>query len=222
MKRIRTVLLVVSIFFALTTVGLLCLYFASQATPEFYAEVLPLESKEADEWGKQLERSIVELQNDIEEGERWQLELQDQQINGWLTSDLPEKFPGTLPADLLEPRVVFQDGQVLVACRLKTAFMSTVLSLVLEPFLTDDAGQFAIRIRRLRAGRVPLPMKSTLERISAGSARAQVPLRWSHDEGDPVAVIRLPDDAGRPPRRVEIDTLEIRDGRLTARGRFVN
>ena len=131
------------------------------------------------------------------------------------------KFPGTLPNDIQEPRVVFQEGKVLIACRLRTPITTTVLSLVLEPYLTEEPQQIAIRITRLRAGRLPLPMKRTLERVSAAAAQAGLALQWTQDEGDPVAVVRLPTDQGKPPRSVAVESLQVENGQLSVRGRLV-
>jgi hypothetical protein len=221
-SRIRVLLLAISVLAASIAVCLFCVYRASQAVPEFYRETLPLDTSQADQLGKQLEQRVLSLHNDLQESQRWQLVVSDQQVNGWIASDLPEKFPGTLPSDIQQPRVVFQEGKVLIACRCKTVVMTTVLSLVLEPYLTEEREQIAIRITRLRAGRVPLPMKRTLERVSAAAAQAGLDLQWTQDQGDPVAVVRLPTDQGESPRSVSLESLRVENGRLSVRGRLAD
>ena len=164
---------------------------------------------------------MLQLNNEVREGPRWELIVRDEQINGWITSDLPRKFPEALPDDVQEPRVAFQEGKVLVACRLSTPISTTVLSLEMEPYLTDQPQQIAIRITRLRAGRLPLPLKRTLERLSAAAAKAGLGLQSSQDAGKPVAVVRLPTDSGKPPRNVALESLQVQNGQLSAHGRMV-
>ncbi len=99
--------------------------------------------------------------------------------------------------------------------------LTTVLSLALEPYLTDDPHQIAIRITKLRAGRVPMPMKRTLEQLSSAAGRAGVKLQWSQDSGDPVAILRLPRNFGEPARSVVVESLRVEDGRLSVGGRLM-
>ncbi len=47
----------------------------------------------------------------------WSAVFTDEQINGWLAADLPEKFPQLLPPEIQDPRVVFAPGQLQLACR---------------------------------------------------------------------------------------------------------
>lgn len=222
MKRVRIGLLVASSFVIVTAVALFCLYSASQSVPDFYARTLPVEAARAAEAGKQAEQAVLELHNDLERGDRWELTLSDEQINGWLASDLQQKFPDTLPADVHDPRVVFEEGKILIACRLESRLITTVLSLVLEPYLTDDSQQIAVRITRLRAGRLPLPLKGILERVSAAAAASDLNLQWSQDGGDPVAVINLSNEAADPQRKVAVESLQVSDGRLQVNGRLAD
>jgi hypothetical protein len=164
---------------------------------------------------------VLDLHNDLQRSQRWELSVRDEQINGWIASDLQAKFPGTLPSDIQQPRVVFQEGKVLIGCRLRTAITTTVLSLVLEPYLTEEPQQIAIRLIRLRAGRLPLPMKQTLQRVSAGAAQAGLTLQWTQDNGHPVALLRLPKDQATPPRSVAVESLQVENGQLLVRGRLV-
>ena len=221
MKRVRFGLLAASSFVVVTAITLFWLYSASQSVPDFYARTLPFEAARAAEAGKQAEREVLELHNDLERGARWELTLSDEQVNGWLVSDLQQKFPHTLPDDVHDPRVVFEDGKILIACRLESHLITTVLSLALEPYLTDDPQQIAVRITRLRAGRLPLPLKGILDRVSAASAASELDLQWSQDGGDPVAVIHLSNDQADPQQKVAVESLQVSDGRLRVRGRLL-
>ncbi len=78
-------------------------YHAFRTTPAFYVAALPLPAGQVEAWGKELEREVAQLHNDVQAGGRWQLILTDQQINGWLIDDLPQKFPTAVPATCSSP-----------------------------------------------------------------------------------------------------------------------
>ena len=77
--------------------------------PEFYRAVLEVDQERAAANGFQLEQNLVRLQNAARTKQPWRVELTQEQINGWLVSDLPEKFPGSLPEQIQDPRVAIED-----------------------------------------------------------------------------------------------------------------
>ena len=158
------------------------------------------------------------MHNDLEQGESWELQLTDEQINGWLATDLPEKFPGLLPGEAEDPRVAFQAGMTHVACRLNTPKLKTVLSLVLDAYLTEETNQIAIRIDKARAGMVPVPLKGVLESVATAAEQSGLQLRWTLDDGDPVALIQFPTDREDLRSGVVIQSLQIDEGRITVTG----
>ena len=138
--------------------------------PDFYAEALSRSGESADQAGDALEQQMVTLHNELQSGESWELQMSDQQVNGWLATDLKQKFPQLLPAEIVEPRVVFREDAAHVACRLDTGKMSTVLSLKLQAYLTEQPNEVAIRIAHVRAGLLPVPLTQLLDRISGHGA----------------------------------------------------
>jgi hypothetical protein len=204
-------------FFGITVAGLVAasvvgLYRASQSVPDFYETALELESVAAGQAGDALERQVVEMANDLEEGDRWELVLTDQQVNGWLATDLTEKFPHLLPPQLQQPRVAFQGKTTFVACQLNSGKVSTVLSLQLDPYLTQRPNEIAVRVRRVRAGMLPVPLTKLLDQISEAAHRSGLSLRWSQVDGDPVALVALPVE--RPEIRSGVMLEHGRNGRL--------
>ena len=212
--------IVIGFFLLVAAIGatLLGLYRASQSVPDFYQAALEFEPEEADKAGDQLEQQVVQLHNDVQHGESWELQLTDEQINGWLATDLPEKFPGLLPGEVEQPRVAFEDGMTHIACRLNTPKLKTVLSLALDTYLTEEPNEIAIRIDKARAGLVPVPLKGVLESVVAAAKQSGLRLRWTQEDGDPIALIQFPTDREDLRPGVVIRTVLVEEGKITVTG----
>ena len=193
-------------------------YRASQSVPDFYQEALVIEIEAARKAGDELEHQIFSAQNQFEDSAAWQLVLTDEQINGWLSTDLNEKFPQLLPTEASEPRVNFVDGQVQIACRINTSKLSTVLSVTIEAYLTDCPNEIAIRFHKVRAGSLPVPLTELLDEISTSGHGVGILVRWTQQAGDPVALIELPTERNERRRGVVLKQLCIFEGRIEMLG----
>lgn len=196
------------------------IYQASQSVPQFYQEALTLKPAEADRAGEELERHVLSLQNELQDRQPdWQLRVTDQQINGWLSSDLHEKFPELLPKDVENPRIQFDDGNASIACRLKVGQISVVLSILLQAYLTDQPNEIAIQVEHVRAGKLPVPLHNLLDQIAAAALDSGVVVRWSQHNGDPVALIRLPASGDtRNSNNLVLQQLNVKPGELQVAG----
>ena len=203
----------------LTIVILIGIYRASQVVPSFYEEALAVQSNIAVQAGDELEQNVVGITGDIEQGASWQLVLTDQQINGWLASDLQEKFPALLPSDVHEPRVAFKDRVAHVACRIAAANVSTVLSFKLDAYVTDRQNEVAVRVYEVRAGRLPVPLTKMLDQITSAARQSGLSMRWSHLDGDPVALIALPVEQPEARPGVVLDRLDVATGTSSSAAR---
>jgi hypothetical protein len=217
-RRYRPILLLLaalSIFAAFSSLGL---YRASQSVPDFYEEALQFDHQAANIAGEELEQKVVALHNELEAGPNWELCLTDQQVNGWLAADFIEKFPSLLPPEVKEPRVSFQDNAAHVACRVDSGKMSSVLSLKLQAYLTDQPNEIAVRVSQVRAGMLPVPLAKVLDRVSAAALKSGFHLRWAQQDGDPVAVVALPTERPDVRNDVLVETLQIGSGLLRIAG----
>ncbi|MDZ7617375.1 MAG: hypothetical protein U1E05_10240, partial [Patescibacteria group bacterium] len=81
----------------------------------------------------------------------------------------------------------------------------------------DEPNVLGLRFRKARAGIVPLPMGSIVEQIEKASRDWELKLTWRQTDGDPVALITLPEtlDDGRVLR---LEHVEVRDGEFHAAG----
>ncbi|MCA9148202.1 MAG: hypothetical protein KDA92_02820 [Planctomycetales bacterium] len=218
MRYLRRILSVIIGICIIGCVMLYSLYRASQSVPEFYLEALESEPASATIASDELQRHVLELRQELQHGENWELALTDEQVNGWLATDLPEKFPGLLPSQLEAPRVAFRDDAIRVACRVNLGKLKAVASFKLIPTLTEDPNKLAVRLSGVKAGRLPLPLESILAQVSTAASRSGIPLEWTNDAGDPVAVVTIPTERPELRRGVVVQSLTVMDGGFRVAG----
>jgi hypothetical protein len=204
----------------LASVALWCVVAASRRAPEFYRQALAASPAALAQDGQRFEHDALDLHNQLQEEGHWQALLTQDEINGWLATDLPAKFPKLLPPGVSQPRLAIEDGKFRVAVHYQRGRVDTVLSLTGEAYLTAQPNEVAVRLDAARAGLVPVPLARFIDEISAHAARADLPLRWSEVRGAPVALLRVPlnlNDDGK--RQVLLDRVELQDATLLLAGR---
>jgi hypothetical protein len=195
-------------------------YRATQQAPEFYVRQLKSEaSRRQRPTGDAFEKQALQLNNQIRKTDHWQARFTADEINAWLAVDLPQKFPDALPPDVQSPRVAIEAAMIQVACRVESPQFSSVVSLGVHPYVTSEPNVVALRVKQLRAGTLPLPLGRYLDRITEQCAQAGVPLRWSEEEGDPVALVTLPLAPEEFQNRlVRVEQIELIEGTLIVSG----
>lgn len=219
-KLVRLALVLVLLLTAGVAILLTAAYRATQHVPEFYQAALaqkPVEQKAA---ADQLERQVLQLHNEARKPGRWEARFSQEQINGWLAADLPVKFPGALPAGVSEPRVAIEPGRMQLAVRYDNGDVGTVVSLAGDVYLTDRPNEVAIHIEHVRAGAFPVPLAQFLDDIAERAGEAGLPIRWSEEDGDPVALVVLPLDREEfKGKQLHVESLEIAAGEIIVCGR---
>jgi hypothetical protein len=78
----------------------------------------------------------------------------------------------------------------------------------------------AIRVRKARAGALPLPLKGFLDRIADVALQSGLVLRWAQEDGDPVALFKIPSEhEDYLTQGVFLESVELRDGAVYLAGR---
>ena len=199
--------------------GAYWLYSASQDVPDFYSEALHIAPEAADVAGDEFSQNAVALAGSVREEGDWTAYFTDDQINGWLAADLPEKHPTLLPPEFSEPRVRILENQAQIGIRCKLGGISTVAWIDVSVSMTE-ACEAAVRFRRVRAGSLPLPQSEVLDAVSQVAADLGLVLRWTTIDDDPTAIMSLPplDERGL---RYELTRLKLADGKLLIAGRTI-
>lgn len=201
----------------IATIVLAAYYFLSQV-PDFYEQALAQQGIEQDRAGDEFEKQVLDLHNDVHEDHVWRAVFTDEQVNGWLATDLIEKFPRILPYGVSDPRVVINKDKIRLACRYIGHSLNSVVSVDLEVYVTDEPNVVAIQILRVRSGALPLPVSQVLSAISTAARRARVKLSWAQD-GTPVALVTVPTERPELDRLMLLDSIELREGEVELIGR---
>jgi hypothetical protein len=203
------------------------LHWAARQSPRFYEQSLARRPTDEGAGAERLEQQALALHNQLHHEGRFEVRFTEDEINGWLADELPQKFPRLLNSSLSQPRVAIEEGKLRLAVRYRTTSVDTVLSFAAEARLTGKPNELAIRVSQVRAGLVPVPLGSWLEDIQQRAARAGLSLKWSEEAGDPVALVRVPgeietDENDQPeddePHRFVLEDVRLEPGVLVVVG----
>jgi len=175
----------------LTLISLAALLFwAWHDVPDFYRAALAEDRSHDQIDSDEFLSHVSALTRSLHHHGKWRAAFTADQINGWLSFDLPHNHSQLLPAGFRDPRVTLTDQGAIIACTVGTGRWQTVLSLECDLYLADSQ-TVALRLDRLRAGKLPIPLAKVLGALTETAAQAGWRLDWRQASGDPVALIRL-------------------------------
>jgi hypothetical protein len=70
----------------------------------------------------------------------------------------------------------------------------------------------------VRAGALPLPVMQLADEIASTCERLSLPVRWTQQDGQPVAIVELHSDPSTEERQFFIDAIEFGDGEMYVAG----
>ena len=194
------------------------LYQSAQRLPDFYQAALEVDREQYEAAGDQFETQVLKLQNDLQIEGQWEAEFTEEQINGWLATDMPKKFPDSLPQNVRDPRIAIKPGKVKLAFKFESSRFSGVVVCEGDVYCTDKSNQLAVRIDDVKAGVVSLPVSRWLDELSEGISRSGFSMQWTEEDGKPVALITLPGDT-LGGGNVIIESIELLKGKVRLKGR---
>ena len=191
----------------------------TQYVPEFYARATKTPSLESDRASRQLAVEVEQLQVDAAMIGSWHATFGDDEINAWLTEELPKKFPQLLAKGASDPRIIIEDDRVLAAVRYKNRRIDTVISCELEVELTEEPNMLALRVKHLKAGALPLPLSNFLKGISKEAGKGDIDVRWDVTDAGPIALVTVPSEHPRyVSNPVIVESVQLVDGALILSG----
>ncbi len=193
-------------------------YWVSRQVPPFYAAALAQPTASVHQASDALLRETAALVSDLRKSGRWQAQFTADQINGWLADDLEKNHPSLLPATISEPRVAIENNRLMIGFRWQRPRWSVVVSLSADVYLREP-NVVAVRIRKVRAGGLPLPLKNVLHDLIAAGRSLDLQIEEQQIEGDPLLLITPPQDGDYGNLLVQLDSLELHDGQLYVAGR---
>ena len=213
-RRVRLILFVALGIAMTIAIVLLLLYVAARHEPAFYRRAMEIEPAVLEKASDRMLQQATALASAVKHEGHWEALFTAEQINGWLAVDMAQNHPTALPPMLHDPRVAITPREITIACRFEQGGVDTVLSLTVEPYVSEP-NVVALRIIAVRAGLVPAPLGGLLERLKDAGRGMPFRLSWLHADGDPVAVLSFPAGDDRPMR---IETLRLGDGEIYIAG----
>jgi hypothetical protein len=198
-------------------VSLFSIYEASRLVPEFYHEAISRDPIEQQEARDQFVVQATALASDLHRSGHWQSLFTADQINAWLALELATHYPDLLPDELRDPRISIRDREATIACRYESGGMAAVLSLTVDAYL-HEPNVLALRIRRARAGALPVPLAQVLDSISHAARELKLRLEWRKIQGDPVALITFDKKGGEAFEGLNLEAVELREDELFVSG----
>lgn len=198
-------------------------YQSAQIVPEYYQTLLEQPIEQLDAAGDAFESQVLELQNKVIETGDWQADFTQDQINGWLASDMPQKFPNSIPANVTQPRVSLDNNELKLVFRFESKRFSGIVEVSGDAYCTETLNQIAIRINFIKSGLISLPIEPWTERISTTMQKNNFPISWTEIDGDTIALISLPQKMSeQSDQKRIIESIEILDGQISLKGITLN
>ncbi len=213
LRRHRFAVLAVLVFLALLPLGL---RESLRYQPDFYRErvVIAPEVRKAN--AQQFASQSMQLRNDIMNEEKWEASFTDEEVNAWLAEDLIQHFADQLPEGVSEPRVAFEPDRAILAFQLDQGALRSVVWVVASVQVTAP-NELSLTLEKVRAGMVPVPYESLLDRVTEHVRARGVEVAW--DRSGPYPVAKLKYQPTRTRKDIRLEQLQFLQGRVRLSGR---
>ncbi len=187
--------------------------------PDFYLRAANESPADAEAARGRLRADVEKLKADAAEHGAWSAAFSDEEINAWLAEEVPKTLPRLLHSGGREPRILIEDGKVFAAARYQKDKMDTVISCEVEVELTEQPNVLAIRISKLRAGALPIPLEQFQKRITQELAKGEIDVQWDRTDSGPVALLKIPSERPEYVRTpVVVESVQLHNGHLVLAG----
>jgi hypothetical protein len=195
-------------------------YYAARQEQPYYEEALRAEPEALQRNGKELESRASVLYSDVKQVGQWRALFTDEQINGWLATQLVTILGGKMPDEMRDPRIATAPNKLTLGFRTRTKGVESVIS-VSASMLVTEFGDIGIRFESARAGALPLPVMAFADQLAATCKQAKLPVRWTNQNGYPIAIVAIASKAASDSRDFFVDSIELRTGEMYVAGHTV-
>jgi hypothetical protein len=216
-RKLRIAALCTSVVTACVLAILGGMYFAARHVRPFYEQALGLEPEVLQRGRRELESRATALYSDARQGGKWHALFTSEQINGWLATQLAESQVADIPSRIRDPRVAISPDVLTLGFRTFSRGVETVITVDASVFVTEE-GAVAIRLMSVRAGALPLPVMQLADEIATACDKLSLPVFWTQDAGQPIAIVELRSDASTNNQHFYIDLIEFGEGELYVAG----
>jgi hypothetical protein len=192
-------------------------YYAARQVQPFYTKALEIEPEVLERGSRELESRATALYSDARQQGQWQATFTAEQINGWLAKQVAENQGRDMPKNFRDPRIAITKESLTLGFRTTSGGVDTVITVHAGVFLTED-GSVAVRLMSVRAGALPLPIMRLADELAAACQRLSLPVRWTHQGTEPVALIEVQADPASDKPQLFIDAIELGESQLSVAG----
>jgi uncharacterized protein YpmS len=192
-------------------------YYATRQVRPFYKQALAIEPEVLERGSRELESRATALYSDARQQGQWHALFTAEQINGWLATQLASKENDTLPKNIRDPRVAIADDVLTLGFTTISGSVETIISVDASVFLTAE-GDVAIRLISVKAGALPLPVMQIADQLATACNKLSLPVRWTQQDGEPVALVELHSADSSDEHEFHIDTIDLGDSELYVSG----
>jgi hypothetical protein len=192
-------------------------YYAARQVRPFYEEALQVKPEVLERGSQELESRATALYSDAKQIGHWQALFTVDQINGWLATQLATDKGSQLPSNMHEPRVAIARDVLTLGFRTKSGGVETVISVDASVLLTKD-GDVGVRLMSVKAGALPLPIMQLADELATACKKLNLPVKWTQQQGRPIAIVNIANNASAANRDFYIDSIELRKGEMYVAG----
>jgi hypothetical protein len=192
-------------------------YYAARQVQPFYQQAIQIEPEVLERGSRELESRATALYSDARQQGQWHALFTAEQINGWLATQLAANQDRELPTNIRDPRVAIRTDALTLGFRTTSGGVDTVVAVDASVFLTEE-GSVAIRLKSVRAGALPLPVMRLADSLAEACQKLALPVRWTQQDGEPVALVETHGDPDSDKSRFYIDTIELGESELYVAG----
>jgi hypothetical protein len=192
-------------------------YYAARQVEPYYEEALRTEPEVLERGSRELESRATALYSDAKQIGHWQALFTVEQINGWLATQLAADKGSGLPSNMRDPRVAIARDRLTLGFRTKPGGVETVVSVDAAVLITAE-GNVGIRFMSVRAGALPLPVLQLADELAAACKKLKLPVRWTQENGCPIAIINVANSTSAENREFFIDSVELRNNEMYVAG----
>lgn len=175
---------------------------------------LPPKQRQAQ--AKRFVAQSLQLRNDVVNEPRWEARFSDEEVNAWLAEELLTTFADQIPAEVHDPRILFDDDQATLLFEVDRGPIRTVVTVQMRARVPED-NTVALTIEKIRAGLLPLPPDQFVRQIDNQAGFHGLEIRWGRDGRSPVAFLQY--RANPDKDRFVLERIQLLDGQLRMSGR---
>jgi hypothetical protein len=216
-RKVRIAVVCLLAVLGTLALGLWSVYRAARQVRPFYQQALALQPEVLERGRRELESQATALYSDARNAGAWQALFTDEQINGWLATQLVEGRAGKLPEGVRDPRVAIGPDTLTLGFATSQGGVETVVSVEAAVFLTEE-GTVAIHLKDVRAGALPLPILQVADELVTACHDLKLPVEWTQQDGQPIALVDVGNDISSGKRRLILDAIQLKQGELFVAG----